>query len=372
MKESKMEIYSNLLRGDYLKYNELENFALNPDDLEWLQDKKILILGGSSIAFNLLKIILKQVGTTVGCVDSSEEVIYELTDLFDNGNSVSAILGDITDFKFLKSVFKKFEPDICYNFAAYKSVDISKIAPEAFVKVNCVGVKNVLQAAIDCPSLQVFLNTSTLLANSPKNIYATTKFLSEVIITDFAKHNRTPRVASLQLCNVFDTAGQFFLRRLIRQLKERQKITIYVDSNGQPPLRRFASPQAISKILIKLATFCNGGHVFSIPADAVNPISILRIIEMVANVIKVTDWRNFVNLVALPADRSITECFPDGYRSTSFPLKLNATIPPLDMSQVHKILTLSYDVSKRDEIVIMLNEIAKSDNKKAELYNVSA
>ena len=67
----------------------------------------------------------------------------------ENQSNYTFIKGDITDAKFIESIFKKYNFDAVIHLAAESHVDRSITDPLAFVKTNVIGTMNLLNAAKD-------------------------------------------------------------------------------------------------------------------------------------------------------------------------------------------------------------------------------
>jgi len=70
------------------------------------------------------------------------------------------IKGDISEFKQVKKVFDRFEPDYIINFAAETHVDRSILHPDIFVKSNVWGVQNLLEVSLQ-QGVEKYLQIST-------------------------------------------------------------------------------------------------------------------------------------------------------------------------------------------------------------------
>jgi len=63
-----------------------------------------------------------------------------------NPDKVYLHLGEITDLEFLVGVFKEYQPDEIYNFAAQSSVQLSLVDPLITAEITGVGVVKILEA----------------------------------------------------------------------------------------------------------------------------------------------------------------------------------------------------------------------------------
>lgn len=114
------------------------------------------------------------------------------------------IKGDVTDYKFLEKIFKKFTIKGIIHFAALKSIPESFLKPKLFHRNNVISTDNLLKLSIKygcnyfifSSSAAVYKNSNTLpfTENSITgsiNPYAKTKLTSEKKIIDYSqKHKR--------------------------------------------------------------------------------------------------------------------------------------------------------------------------------------
>lgn len=110
--------------------------------------KKIILTGGCGfIGRNLVLRLLKE-GNIVINVDkltyASKNRSFKIKD-----KNYVFFKKDINDKKFIKNLFKKFEPDLLINVAAESHVDNSIFSSRKFIKTNVLGTSNLLDCTKD-------------------------------------------------------------------------------------------------------------------------------------------------------------------------------------------------------------------------------
>ena len=111
---------------------------------------KIFVTGGCGfIGSNFILNNVKSEKTTIINLD---KLTYagNLDNLksIENLKNYHFINGDITNIKYLNTIFKKYKPDILIHFAAESHVDRSIDQPLDFVQTNVVGTVTILEAAL--------------------------------------------------------------------------------------------------------------------------------------------------------------------------------------------------------------------------------
>ncbi len=77
--------------------------------------------------------------------------------------NIRLVKGDITDYLFIKRLFKSAKPDICFHLAAQAIVTKANKSPVPTFKTNIVGTWNILEAVRD-----LSLDTKLIVASSDK------------------------------------------------------------------------------------------------------------------------------------------------------------------------------------------------------------
>jgi UDP-glucose 4-epimerase len=146
---------------------------------------KILIAGGGSfLAYHLSKKLLSEGHEVLALDNMRNDNISELLKL----DNYSFVEHDISES--IKSAELKFVPEVIYHLAAISSERLCRQDPTLSVKVNVLGVINMLELAKATKSLFVFSSSASVYpdSNKPKTeeqatftnkFYGTSKFMAE-------------------------------------------------------------------------------------------------------------------------------------------------------------------------------------------------
>lgn len=122
--------------------------------------------------------------------------------------------GDVCDPIFISSIFKEFPIRSVIHFAAVKAVGESVVNPIKYYSNNIVGLLTLLEACnqYECPEF-IFSSSATVYGNpiqvpineehplNPTNPYGNTKWMSEIILADYARNHPNFRMALLRYFN---------------------------------------------------------------------------------------------------------------------------------------------------------------------------
>ncbi|MDX1748290.1 MAG: NAD(P)-dependent oxidoreductase, partial [Halobacteriales archaeon] len=104
---------------------------------------------------------------TASLAEQGEPVVsFDLEPLDDDHENVTSIAGDVTDFEAVEDAIETHEPDRVVNLAYLLGAESDR-SPEQAVRVNCVGMDNVLRAAIEHGVERVVYASSICVYGSP-------------------------------------------------------------------------------------------------------------------------------------------------------------------------------------------------------------
>lgn len=130
-------------------------------DLSFYKNKKVLVTGHTGFKGTWLCKILINAGAIL-CGYSLEAPtnpnVFSLSKIEKN---MISIIGDIRDYKRLKSVFDDFKPEIVMHLAAQPIVRDSYKDPVYTYETNVMGTVNILECVRLCPCVKSFLNVTT-------------------------------------------------------------------------------------------------------------------------------------------------------------------------------------------------------------------
>ncbi|GLU51054.1 hypothetical protein Dfri01_05150 [Dyadobacter frigoris] len=178
---------------------------------EFIRNKRILITGAAgSIGRNLVKQIILFKPKRLILVDKCESAIYELDEeireIQVSGIEIISIIGDVSDYRRMKPLFQKNQPQIIFHAAANKHVPLlEKNAYEA-IKTNIFGTKVLADLAVEY-WVEKFILISTDKAVNPSNVMGVTKRFAEIILQNLNKTNNTTQFIVTRFGNVLGTKG---------------------------------------------------------------------------------------------------------------------------------------------------------------------
>ena len=154
-----------------------ELLARRPQDLDtgaiadFIAGKRVLITGaGGSIGSEIARQCERFDAAALLLVDHSEFNLYQISE---DLPEASPVLLNVTDGEEMRACVTAFRPDLILHAAAYKHVPLCEANPEAAVRNNVLGTKNVIDAAVACrvPRLVII---STDKAVRPTNVMGAT------------------------------------------------------------------------------------------------------------------------------------------------------------------------------------------------------
>lgn len=134
------------------------------EDLEvkiFYKDKRVLITGHTGFKGSWLTFLLKKMGADIigyAIEPPTNPNLFEILNLKQN---IVHITGDIRNENKLKSIFKKYKPEIVFHMAAQPLVRRSYLEPKYTYEVNVMGTIHVLEAIRTTKSVKVFVNVTS-------------------------------------------------------------------------------------------------------------------------------------------------------------------------------------------------------------------
>src|SRR3989338_9357040 len=113
--------------------------------LDIYKDKTVLITGHAGFVGCWLSLWLKELGAKV--IGFSLDPVQEpnLFRIIESKNKIDHVAGDIRDYTYLLSIFKKYKPEIVFHLAAQPLVRLSYKEPRLTYETNVIGTVNVLE-----------------------------------------------------------------------------------------------------------------------------------------------------------------------------------------------------------------------------------
>lgn len=369
------------LLEDYLNEQEVK-FELSPKDIGYLKGKTIMVLGaGGTVGAEMVRQLINKKTKQIISIDNYENGIYnikrELEEVYKMSNPrVICFLGDIRNKKRIESIFTKYQPNIIFHYANYKSLVVGNISPEEFANVNIGGTRNLLEIASECPSVERFIYVSSDKAEYPSQNYGRTKRISELLIQTFASKTPNIRFGTMRYCNILDTAGSFAVTTFKDQIINEKPITIRKMNNNEIPTRYFIPIHTAAKLTIKVGYECNKGDIFSLDKVLIKPIKIDDLAKMLAKKLGIPDVESwFAKTVKyIPSERGEKKAEQLG-KGESLPDCPLIKIPPekyidiiLFNKSIDELLSLCDDINKKELVEKSLEDILELFNHRGDFF----
>lgn len=130
-------------------------------DLAFYKNKKVLVTGHTGFKGTWLCKILINAGADVIGYSLEAPTIPNIFELSNIKHNMVSIIGDIRDFKKLKEVFDKYQPECVFHLAAQPIVRDSYKDPKYTYETNVLGTVNILECVRLSNCVKSFLNVTT-------------------------------------------------------------------------------------------------------------------------------------------------------------------------------------------------------------------
>lgn len=147
---------------------------------------------------------------------------------------------DITDRRLVKKVIDEYAPEVIFHCAAYTNVDKAEEDKETCFKVNVEGTKNIVDAARDVDAKLIYISTDYVFDGrkdglyettdevNPKNVYGTSKVVSEKIALNYEKS------FIVRTSWVFGINGKNFVKTMLKLAENNSELNVVCDQIGSP------------------------------------------------------------------------------------------------------------------------------------------
>jgi len=278
----------------------------------FFEDKTILITGHTGFIGSWLSVLLIELGANI--------IGYALPPLTDQDNFVvtnlkeklTNIIGDIRNYKKLKKVFLKYNPEIIFHLAAQPIVLDSYLFPRDTYDINIIGTVNVFELFRKTTDCKLLINFTTDKVYENRELgrsykendslggydpYSSSKACSELITAAYRNSffNNEKKVASIRCGNVIG-GGDWQKYRIIpdcmRSIRNNHEIIIRHPHYVRPwqfimePLRGFV--MLVKKIWENNSKFC-GAWNFGPSESALH--SVKDIVEKILHYLDEDDYK---------------------------------------------------------------------------------
>uniref|UniRef100_A0A7C3WG08 Polysaccharide biosynthesis protein n=1 Tax=Desulfobacca acetoxidans TaxID=60893 RepID=A0A7C3WG08_9BACT len=245
---------------------------------DFYREKVILVTGAAgTVGRELVRQLLAMDPAEVRLLDNNESDLFLMSEQFRAFTQVVAYLGDVRDGLKLDHLMKGV--DIVFHCAAYKHVWFAEYNPFDTVLTNIVGVKNVIQAALQ-NQISHMIFTSSDKAVNPTSVMGTSKLMGERIVTaaNIVNFNSGQIFSSVRFGNVLGSRGSV-VPVFMEQIRRGGPVTL-----TDPGMTRFVmSIQEAGRLVLEGATLACGGEVFITKMPVMNILDLAHVmIELLA------------------------------------------------------------------------------------------
>jgi FlaA1/EpsC-like NDP-sugar epimerase len=225
----------------------------------WLPNR-VLITGAGTLGTELARQLQNRC-LEVRVLDSAEEALWKLEEALPHTGTVTYNLGDIRDQTRVRQVM--YGCDMVIHTAALKHVKYTNTNPLEAVETNIIGVKNMVQEAMECRTLDRFVFISSDKACYPTNIYGETKRIGESIVAwaqgQAHRGLMAKSFSSFRFGNFLGSRGSVF----DRWKRQREDGTIHLTN---PRMNRyFIKPREVAEFTIKMSCSRDVGGTVVVP-----------------------------------------------------------------------------------------------------------
>jgi len=224
----------------------------------FFKEKTILVCGGTgSIGSEIVEQLLQYEPKTIRILTNSENELWNSRLRFtDSLGKLRFLLGDIRDYERVNRAIQGV--DYVFNAAAIKHVPISEYNPMEAVRVNIMGLENIIQNALK-HKVKKFIQISTDKAINPSTVMGATKMLGErlIISRELAKGTQRTILSCVRFGNVLGSRGSI-IPLIKKQIREGNVVTL-TDKNMK---RFFLSINQAVKLVLQAMILAQGGEIF--------------------------------------------------------------------------------------------------------------
>ncbi len=196
-------------------------------DLRKLKNRNNILITGAAgtIGGALIKILAEKNSSDniVYALDNNESALFNLTRAYSNFRNLKFIYGDVRDRDTIFPIMSQVSE--CIHCAASKHVALAEIGPNEAISNNVDGLKALISAAQQSPTLEKFLFTSSDKAVNPTNIMGITKLLGERMVLAANNDEGGTRFSATRFGNVLGSNGSV-LQVFQGQLKQKRPLTV--------------------------------------------------------------------------------------------------------------------------------------------------
>ncbi|MFC2145056.1 polysaccharide biosynthesis protein [Actinomycetota bacterium] len=302
------------------------------------KDKTVLITGaGGSIGSEICRQLLRFNPSRLIMVDHSENNLFYIESELNNKYSFSSgipIVANIKDKQVMRSVFKKYKPEIVFHTAAYKHVPLMQLNPEAAIQNNFMGTKEIAKVSMDF-GVKRFVMLSSDKAVKPKNIMGVSKLLAENYLRAVNGNGNT-NFMIVRFGNVLESNGSV-INIFKNQIRAGGPVSV-----THPDMSRYIMTIAeAAQLALQASLMGDGGEIFVLNMG--KPINILELAK------------NMIRLYGMRPEEDIDIIYTGPREGEKLNEELSGDEEELISSGFEYIYKIDKKIDKRDMINILFN-----------------
>ncbi|MGL6178935.1 MAG: polysaccharide biosynthesis protein [Tannerellaceae bacterium] len=254
-----------------------------------LQGTVVLVTGAAgSIGSEIARQVASFTPATLLLLDQAESPLYEIhleiSKRYPN-LQVEALIGDITNRKYMQLYFEQYRPQYVYHAAAYKHVPMMERYPSEAIRVNVGGTRNIADLSVRY-GVKKFVMVSTDKAVNPTNVMGTSKRMAEIYVQSLfhklhAAGGKHTRFVTTRFGNVLGSNGSV-VPLFKRQIAEGGPVTL----THRDITRYFMTIPEACNLVLEAGCMGKGGEIYIF--DMGQPI---KIYDLAARMITLSGLR---------------------------------------------------------------------------------
>ena len=302
------------------------------------KDKTVLVTGaGGSIGSEICRQLLRFNPSKIIMVDHSENNLFYIENELNNKYSFSSgipIVANIKDRQIMKSVFKRFKPEIVFHAAAYKHVPLMQLNPEAAIQNNFMGTKAIAKVSMEY-GVKRFVMLSSDKAVKPKNIMGISKLLAENYLRA-VNGNKKTKFMIVRFGNVLESNGSV-INIFKNQIRAGGPVSV-----THPDMSRYIMTiSEAAQLAMQALLMGDGGEIFVLNMG--EPINILELA------------RNMIRLYGMRPEEDIDIIYTGPREGEKLNEELASDDEELISSDFEYIYKINKDIDQKDMINILFN-----------------
>jgi FlaA1/EpsC-like NDP-sugar epimerase len=331
----------------------------------------ILVTGAAgSIGSEIVRQVSKYHPKKIILLDQAETPLYnlelELSEKLHFQN-YEIIIGDVTNYLRMSSIFEKYPIDIVYHAAAYKHVPMMESSPLEAINNNVIGTKIIADLSV-AHFVKKFIMISTDKAVNPTNIMGASKRIAEMYVQ--ALNNNKTNFITTRFGNVLGSNGSA-IPLFKKQIQEGGPVTV-----THPDITRYfmTIPEAC-QLVLEASAMGQGGEIFIFDMG-----KSIKVADIAKNMIRLSGLEigkdiqiKYVGL--RPGEKLYEELLCDKENSlpTHHPKIMIARVTPVDFENITNYITNFETIIKNQntlEIVRLMKKLIPEYKSQNSIYEV--